>query len=121
MEILLQSASTWSCQVVLRFHAQDDGKPLDAIREVKFGDTLTDKALVRERIRRAQKAILNPNKDSSFFLQEESNPSAAQPTLSFSFNCVCIRVAGPDLPNLYFYDLPGKVTCSDEKSGIQLI
>lgn len=108
MEIRLQRAKSWSCQVVLRFHADDKGDPLDGVSEVEFGETIFDKDSVRERIRRAQRAILHPSRPAAQFLEEEEEEKSGVPPLSFSFNCVCIRVAGPDIPDLYFYDLPGQ-------------
>lgn len=107
MEIRLQRARSWSCQVVLRFHADDEGNPLDEVLEVPFGETMFDKDYVRERIRRAQIAILHDSRTVTCFLENEEQTLDAPP-LSFSFNCVCIRVAGPDIPDLYFYDLPGQ-------------
>ena len=66
---------------------------------------------MEERIRQAQRAILNPSKPFQGFLEgkEESQHSAE---LSFSNNCVSLQISGPDLADLSFCDLPGAVFVS---------
>jgi hypothetical protein len=66
---------------------------------------------VEERIRQAQRAILNPSKPFQAFLEgkEESQHSAE---LSFSNNCISLQISGPDLADLSFCDLPGGVFVS---------
>lgn len=107
MECRLQFASTWSCDIVLRFHTDKDGQLLRELREFTFGPTLYDRNSVEQMLRRAQRAILRPTIDPPKFLDDSDLKIEFPPPLSFSSNCVCIRVAGPNLADLYFYDLPG--------------
>jgi hypothetical protein len=107
MECRLQHAETWSCTIVLRFLVDSTGKPLDEMREIPFGPTLFSKKEVEQVLRRAQRAILRPTLDATVFLDDSDLNVAGHPPLTFSSNCVCMRVAGPEVPDLYFYDLPG--------------
>ncbi|KAG8920245.1 hypothetical protein FRC02_001037 [Tulasnella sp. 418] len=106
MECRLEKAPTWSCKVTLRFRVDELNRPLNVHSDHPFGDTIYDKQEVEDRLRQAQRAILRPGTDiNSFLTNADLNiPGESQ---SFSNNCVCIRVAGPDVPDLYFYDLPG--------------
>lgn len=66
-----------------------------------------DKDDVEERIRRAQRAILNPGTLIRDFLDgHDEDPIGRE--LSFSKNCVCLEISGPDVADLSFVDLPGK-------------
>ena len=85
-------------------HGQSRGKP-DII---PFGAVITEKSRVEERIRRAQRAILNPSTGyDEFLLGPDEDPDERE--LSFSKNSVCLELSGPDLTDLSFCDLPG--TC----------
>ncbi|KAG8988902.1 hypothetical protein FRB94_010068 [Tulasnella sp. JGI-2019a] len=108
-ECRLQYSETWSCKVVLRFRVDVSGKSLATPRDVSFGPVLSedDKDKVETRLRRAQKAILHPTMDPMAFLSDSDPDTSGYAEQTFSQNCVCIRVAGPDVPDLYFYDLPG--------------
>ena len=75
---------------------------------IPFGATITDKGRVEERIRRAQRAILNPSIGYERFLLGPDE-DLEERELSFSKNCVCLELSGPDLTDLSFCDLPG--TC----------
>lgn len=79
-----------------------------------FGDIIYDKVQVEERIRRAQRAILNPEKPAKYFLESEDEDQHSA-ELSFSNNCVSLQISGPDVADLSFCDLPGKfaqtITC----------
>lgn len=108
MECRLQYAPSWSCKVVLRFHFDSLGKPLPEVREVPFGSMLTNKTEVEDRLRRAQRAILCPTLAPEVFLTGTRNHDTTHVAQTFSQNCVCIRVAGPKVPDLFFFDLPGK-------------
>jgi hypothetical protein len=65
-----------------------------------------DKSEVEERIRRAQLAILNPSKSMEDFLGTLL-PSSDWNELSFSTDVVSVRIAGRDVDDLSFVDLPG--------------
>lgn len=74
-----------------------------------FGELIKDKAEVEERIRRAQFAILNPKRDPSSFLNAPLSSLANDMwTLSFSSNCISVRISGKGVDDLSFVDLPGK-------------
>ena len=74
---------------------------------IPFGPVISDKRLVEERIRRAQRAILCPSKHPETFL---TGPDEGQDReLTFSKNCVSLEISGPELTDLSFCDLPG--TC----------
>jgi hypothetical protein len=63
---------------------------------------------VEGRIRRAQRAILNPKKPRKAFLEGESDGEDGEgEELSFSTNCVSLQISGPDVADLSFCDLPG--------------
>ena len=73
---------------------------------IPFGAAITQKGRVEERIRRAQRAILNPSISHETFLSgPDGEPDKME--LSFSKNCVCLELSGPDLTDLSFCDLPG--------------
>lgn len=107
MECRLQYGQVWSCKVSLRFHVDRTGSPLATIRDVPFGPTLYNAEDVEKILRRAQRAILRPELDPTLFLDDSDLHVFGVP-LTFSGNCVCIHVAGPNVPDLYFYDLPGQ-------------
>ncbi|BGP25047.1 hypothetical protein JCM10295v2_003967 [Rhodotorula toruloides] len=132
MEIRLRSSpGEWTCRVFLRFETDVSGRAIESVREVPFGDAVTDPNAVEAILRRAQLAILNPqNFDKKFFLnlsddevmQAKSDPAAAglEKQLSFSQNLICIDVTGP-VTDLAFLDLPGIISNSDEPDDITLI
>ena len=103
----------WQCQVLLRIETDVDGNKIQA-REEKFGPLLTEKADLEEVLRRAQLAILNPSLPSDFFVEFDTSslkpgerPSGSLRQLQFSNNVVCLDLAGPDIIDLSFIDLPG--------------
>lgn len=112
MEVHLRHGSSWSCDITLRFQFDSRGCPLDEVHEHPFGPTLYDKYDVERALRRAQRAILRPSLSSSLFLDDSdltlNQYHAPSEELSFSANCICIRVVGSNVPDLYFYDLPGE-------------
>jgi len=71
----------------LRFITDVRGQPLGEARNDRFGPIIYDKVEVEERIRRAQRAILNPSTEFRHFLQgKDEDPEQRQ--LTFSTNCV---------------------------------
>ncbi|KAK5679716.1 hypothetical protein LTS10_007664 [Elasticomyces elasticus] len=70
-----------------------------------------DKHNLQDVLRRAQLAILNPQRDHTDFLY--GNPSTNK-SLGFSPNTVSLRIEGPHLPDLSFYDLPGAINVHED-------
>lgn len=103
---------TWKCIVSLRFITDASGQPLGQVRNDAFGPTIFNKSEVEERIRRAQRAILNPSIPISHFLDgEDEDPDQRQ--LTFSTNCVSLQISGRDVADLSFCDLPGNLSHYD--------
>ncbi|KZV86782.1 hypothetical protein EXIGLDRAFT_680607 [Exidia glandulosa HHB12029] len=95
-------SAPWTCRVSLRIQ---DG---DSAEEVPFGDVLTNPDDVERRIRQAQRALLRPSLEAHTFLDDSDlNLRGGGDTLSFTDNCVCVHIRGPDVTDLHFYDLPG--------------
>ncbi|KAF8515813.1 P-loop containing nucleoside triphosphate hydrolase protein [Hysterangium stoloniferum] len=103
---LIHSPKRWQCAVSVRIVTDGAGEPLPEVRNIPFGDPMTDPAKVEERIRRAQRAALNPDKDYRAFLDGEASPGNA---LDFTKNCVSLDISGPDITDLSFCDLPGLI------------
>jgi hypothetical protein len=102
----------WQCVVSLRFITDAKGQSLGQVRNDRFGPTIHNKAEVEERIRRAQRAILNPSTSSRRFLDgDDEDPE--QRELTFSTNCVSLQISGRDVADLSFVDLPGAVPYFD--------
>ncbi|EGO00516.1 hypothetical protein SERLA73DRAFT_71538 [Serpula lacrymans var. lacrymans S7.3] len=119
---LSQSNQPWKCVVSLRFITNALGQPLGQVRNENFGDTITDKADVEDRVRRAQHAILNPDKLASTYLT--GTLASEERGLSFSQNCVCLAISGPEVADLSFCDLPGLIATagqSGDASDVELI
>lgn len=83
------------------------GAPLDIVMERQFGPIITNSSEVEGVLRRAQRALLRPTLDYKLFLNDQDLNISDPPALSFTSNCVCMHITGPDVPDLYFYDLPG--------------
>lgn len=102
------SSKNWSCRIFLRIERDTaTGAPLDRVVEYQFGSTITDPSEVENALRRAQRALLRPTLDHRLFLNDQDLSISDPPALSFTSNCVCMHITGPDVPDLFFYDLPG--------------
>ena len=99
---LSNSQSRWQCVVSLRFTSNSQPQ----VRNEDFGPVIYDKTEVEDRIRRAQRAILNPSKPSKQFLVDTAEDTQDS-ELSFSSNCVSLQISGPEVADLSFCDLPG--------------
>ncbi|KAI6108833.1 P-loop containing nucleoside triphosphate hydrolase protein [Pisolithus croceorrhizus] len=104
---LTQADTPWTCVVKLHFITDERGSPIKATN-ITFGDPISNKAHVEERIRRAQRAILNPNTDYKKFLEGHQVTSGRDET-SFSRNYVSLEISGRELADLSFVDLPGLI------------
>lgn len=102
---LSYSPDPWKCTVSLRITTDAKGQPLGQSKNETFGDPISDKKEVEDRIRRAQLAILNPGKPANSFLTDDESVEGS--TLTFSMNCVSLAISGPDVADLSFVDLPG--------------
>lgn len=77
-------------------------------RILQFGGVIYDESQVEERIRHAQRAILNPSKSMELFLNEsETGNEKGHSESTFSSNCITLQISGPDIADLSFCDLPG--------------
>lgn len=114
MECRLSSSSEpWRCQVSIRWEFDSSGKRRNEVQETTFGAVITNKTEVELMLRRAQAAVLHPDIPAAKFVTmgaSELNKESPLQTkrLLFSRNVVCIDLAGPDLTDLSFVDLPGR-------------
>ncbi|RXW23705.1 hypothetical protein EST38_g2163 [Candolleomyces aberdarensis] len=113
---LSRSDSPWQCKVSLRFITDKNGQLLGQVRNEAFGPVIYNKAEVEERIKRAQRAILNPSRPRKQFLDGDDNNSRLT-ELSFSNNCVSLQISGPDVADLSFCDLPGLIASVSSSGG----
>lgn len=99
---LKYSNTQWMCSVWLQLNTAN-GSPLPNPQKIPFGEPITEKSEVTERVRRAQRAILSPSTSPDIFL------SGADPATecSFSENRIVLHISGPDVDDLNFIDLPG--------------
>ena len=74
---------------------------------IPFGLPIRDKSHVEEWICRAQRTILNPSTNYETFLSGPGGDPDGGSELSFSKNCICLELSGPDLTDLSFCDLLG--------------
>ncbi|KAI6167303.1 P-loop containing nucleoside triphosphate hydrolase protein [Pisolithus thermaeus] len=102
---LTHTESDWTCVVKLHLTTDERGAPIKP-RVLPFGEALTSKVEVEERIRRAQRAILNPRTDPETFLR---GATVDENETSFSRNYVSLDISGRDLADLSFVDLPGLI------------
>lgn len=102
---LTHTESDWTCVVKLHLNTDERGSPIKP-HVIPFGGALTSKSEVEERIRRAQRAILNPNTDPESFLR---GATVDENETSFSRNYVSLDISGRDLADLSFVDLPGLI------------
>ncbi|KAJ8474633.1 hypothetical protein ONZ51_g7084 [Trametes cubensis] len=111
----------WTCQIKIRYEYDENGKQLDEVAEVDFGPLITEKTRVEDMLRRAQAAVLRPDLDPATFLgSEPGHQLPGKKPLKFSKNVVCVELAGPDLADLSFVDLPGIVQNADDET-VQLV
>ncbi|KAF9807177.1 hypothetical protein IEO21_08336 [Rhodonia placenta] len=118
---LKYTASPWNCRVSLMWTKGPRDEDVPIVIE-RFGDDIESKEDVTERIRRAQRAILNRSTSLKTFLEgDDEDPNTSE--ITFSKNCVYLEISGSDVPDLSFVDLPGIIATSIEgvPGEIQLI
>ncbi|KAI0002262.1 P-loop containing nucleoside triphosphate hydrolase protein [Russula compacta] len=113
---LAHSDAPWTCTVALQLNTAADGRDLQNPQKIQFGQPITEKSEVTERIRRAQRAILSPSTPPDVFLSG-ADPDQEVP---FSRNRIVLHISGPDVADLNFIDLPG-LFVGGEEQDIKLI
>ena|SRR5882724_6840836 len=104
---LVHSTEQWQCAVSLSFVTDEWDRPLDQIRNTTFGPTISNPDEVEERLRRAQRAALNPSVDPEHFLRNGHDQDLYVNALQFTTNYVSLEIRGPEIIDLSFCDLPG--------------
>lgn len=120
------SATTWSCQISLRYEYDDAGVKM-SVTQHTFSPVLTDRGQVELWIRRAQVAILslhrtltdcqNLSEDQVKDIQKNF-PKDGRSMLQFSKNFVCVDINDPDATDISFVDLPGQSNITLSYSAI---
>ncbi|CEO60687.1 hypothetical protein PMG11_05274 [Penicillium brasilianum] len=143
MEINLSESKpgeAWKCVIYLsRRYLYDPGKHMRAVprkaqtlgpwvpiggRDEEVFVTLTDKSNVKDAIKWAQIAILNPSSDSQIYVPGKNQGTDESTTVKFSPNVVRLDISAPGFPVLSFYDLPGVISQpehDDEKYLVSLV
>ncbi|KAF7304101.1 hypothetical protein MIND_00641600 [Mycena indigotica] len=115
---LSRSDGPWKCTVELHLTTDKNGLPIGQAKNIPFGAPILDKKDVEERIRRAQRAILNPSQPAESFLSDTSDADPEMHEVSFSKNFISLSISGRDLADLSFVDLPGLIaSVSDSRGG----
>ncbi|KAJ7889632.1 P-loop containing nucleoside triphosphate hydrolase protein [Mycena leptocephala] len=94
---LSRSDTPRNCTVELRFISDKKGQPLGQAHNESFGHPIFDKAAVEDRIRRVQRAILNPSKPVRSFLDDAEDDSTE---ISFSTTYISLQISGPEVADL---------------------
>ncbi|PWN34203.1 uncharacterized protein FA14DRAFT_173905 [Meira miltonrushii] len=122
---LFNASEEWSCVVTLRIDRDASNQPLEKPSIVKFGPALTKSDEVQERIKAAQRAILNPDKDPlSFIGSKVEADQAPENQISFSENTICLDIRGKELIDLSLVDLPGIIATTggaEDDQSVDLI
>ena len=100
---LTHSPDAWSCRISIRREYDNNNKKLPDVKEVPFEKQITKKEDVEPTLRRAQAAVLLG--DASL-----GDLKASIKGDRFSRNVVCLDLAGPELTDLSFVDLPGTLS-----------
>ncbi|KAJ7452986.1 P-loop containing nucleoside triphosphate hydrolase protein [Mycena galericulata] len=111
---LSRSDTPWKCIVEIRYITDKNGQTLGQARNEAFGDPIFHKSEVEDRIRRAQRAILNPSKPARSFLDDDDEDA---PEISFSTNYISLQISGPLVADLSFVDLPGLIASVSSRGG----
>lgn len=111
MEFILSraEASSWSCEISLRFDHSDLSGAANTVGTHFFAKTDL-KENVPILLRRAQLAILNPGQPFEKFLNLDADQCAKHGrTVNFSQNTVVMEIKGADV-DVTFIDLPGIIS-----------
>jgi GTP-binding protein EngB required for normal cell division len=123
IEIRLITENTWKCRLKLRTEYDALGTRLSQPTEAPFGPDISNPSHVETFIRLAQKALLNPSKTPSSFLNYDLDKLSSERDanqLRFTRNVVCIEVYG-SFTNLTLVDLPGIIHTVENKDDQHVI
>jgi hypothetical protein len=99
-----------------RFEPRDAGQSV-----VNHFATVTEKSELEVMLRKAQLAILNPRNDPQTYVGIDLASADLSRQVAFSPNVVCLEIQGPNLPELYFYDLPGSINVIEDNEDPGLV
>lgn len=119
-EVAMKRADTWQAQVSVRFEVDGQGRPLKKVKQLAFGEPLTDPTQVADMLRRAQLALLKNDQDIQKYFTIDIQAHNFPTTISFSPNPVLLDISGPDYVDLSLVDLPGIVQ-SGQDSDVALV
>jgi len=83
--------------------------------------TVTKKNELEAMLRKAQLAILNPRDDPQKFVSFDLASASLPRQVPFSPNVISLEIQGPNLPELYFYDLPGSINVIEDDEDQALV
>ncbi|GFH15051.1 uncharacterized protein HaLaN_11210 [Haematococcus lacustris] len=95
-------------------------KPLATVSWEDFGPPLLNRGAVGPVVQRAQKAVLNPGKGYSSFVNSSSSLLAKPNELAFSRNVVVLEVQGAGI-SLSLIDLPGIISSTEKEEDQHLV
>ncbi|KAI0243790.1 hypothetical protein L0F63_000214 [Massospora cicadina] len=72
------NSEEWNCSISLQFQVNSNGLPLTKPKDVEFYNGITNIEDVEMMVRRAQKAILNPDKNPSIYRDYKFNDSSLE-------------------------------------------
>ncbi|KAJ9515391.1 hypothetical protein QJQ45_016385 [Haematococcus lacustris] len=111
----------WSCKIKIRKEWDDEKrKPLATVSWEDFGPPLLNRGAVGPVVQRAQKAVLNPGKGYSSFVNSSSALLAKPNELAFSRNVVVLEVQGAGI-SLSLIDLPGIISSTEKEEDQHLV
>jgi len=124
------NGAAWSCSISIQqgfyFHAEGPDDPGRFLRRdgpsvVDHFATVTEKGELESMLRKAQLAVLNPRNDPQTFVGVDLASATLPRQVPFSPNVVSLEIQGPNLPELYFYDLPGSINVIEDNEDPGLV
>lgn len=121
------NGDAWACTISIQqnhyFEGPSDSGTFQPLGQnvVTHFATVTDKNELEPMLRKAQLAILNPRDDPKSFVDIDLASISLPRQVPFSPNVVSLEIQGPDLPELYFYDLPGSINVIEDNENPALV
>lgn len=110
----------WECSISLEIKYDEVGNCLKTVQYLPFIKNIKDINEVELQVRRAQKALLNPNTNYEEFKEYVFDDSSLDSRLcdvhnnelKFTMNTVCLKISGSQV-NLTLIDLPGIIRSTE--------